>query len=55
MASLLMMSSSQEERDRLRKASQNGYINYIKEVLSSGVNVNADVSNIKVSKYYMSY
>ena len=53
-----MVSSSQEECDRLRKAVQEGNINDIKNILSSGVNVNAVVDPYGVSKlnnYYMVY
>ena len=53
MNSLLMMSSSQEECTRLREAAENGDIDVIITLLSSEVDVNADVSNSGVSKYYM--
>jgi len=44
MTSLSMMSSLQEERDRLREAANNGDVDVIKRILSSGVDVNAVVS-----------
>ena len=51
-----MMSSSQEEHDRLKRAAENGDIEDIKALASSGVDVmNADVSDYEVSKYYMLY
>ena len=43
MTSLSMMSSLQKERDRLRGAVEKGSIDDIKELLSSGVDVNADL------------
>ena len=50
------MSSLQEECIRLREAAQNGDIDTIKTLSSSGVDViNADVSDYQVSKYYMLY
>jgi len=50
------MSSLQEECTRLREAAQNGDIDTIKIIASSGVDViNADVHEYKVSKYYMLY
>ena len=52
-----MMSSSQQERGRLKRAAKNGDIEDITALASSGVDViNADVSSgIGVSKYYMLY
>ena len=43
MTSLLMMSSSQEEHEKLRRAVFNGDVEYIKKLASSRVDVNADV------------
>ena len=49
-----MMSSLQEECDRLREAAENGDIDAIKILASSGVDViNADVGKYVVSKFYM--
>jgi len=45
MTSLSMMSSLQEERYRLREAANNGDVDGIKRMLSSGVDVNAIVGN----------
>ena len=50
------MSSLQEESDRLKKAAENGDVDAIKTLASSGVDViNADVSGEWVSKKYMLY
>jgi len=50
------MSSLQEECTRLGEAAENGDIDTIRTLASSGVDViNADVSEDKVSKYYMLY
>jgi len=54
MTSLSLMSLSQKRRDRLREAVQNCNIDDIKRILSSGVDVNADVFP-PVSSYYMLY
>ena len=51
-----MMSSLQEECTRLREAAENGDVDAIKTLSSSGVDViSADVSDYQVSKYYMLY
>ena len=50
------MSSLQEECTRLREAAQNGDIDTIKTLSSTGVDViSADVHEDKVSIYYMLY
>ena len=55
MTSLSMMSSSQVECDRLKKAAITGDVDDIKTLASSGVDVNAVVDMYRVSKYYMLY
>ena len=55
MTSLSMMSSSQVDCDKLKKAAITGDVDDIKTLASSGVDVNAAVSNDEVSKYYMLY
>jgi len=53
---LSIMSSLQEECARLREAAENGNVDVIKTLGSSGVDViNADVSGKEVSKCYMLY
>jgi len=46
MTSLSMMSSLQEECVRLREAAENGDVDVVKRILSSGVDVNAVVGDI---------
>ena len=53
MTSLSMMSSSQEECDRLKKATEDGNVDDIKTLASSGVDVNTSLGDDNVSEYYM--